>query len=217
MKVDKKDMLLYLVTDRRWLKEKTLPEVVKLAIENNVTFVQLREKNLDYEKFKELAIEIKKITDEYQIPFVINDNIKIAMEIDADGVHVGQKDLAAAKARQLLGRDKILGVSVNTVEQAIEAEKAGADYLGVGSIFSTKSKLDAAGIDMDEVNKITKAVSIPAVGIGGINSENIHLLKNSGLDGIAVISAILAQEDIGKAARNLYKLSKEVFSEGCNI
>lgn len=217
MKVDKKDMLLYLVTDRRWLKEKTLPEVVKLAIENNVTFVQLREKNLDYEKFKELAIEIKKITDEYQIPFVINDNIKIAMEIDADGVHVGQKDLAAAKARQLLGHDKILGVSVNTVEQAIEAEKAGADYLGVGSIFSTKSKLDAAGIDMDEVNKITKAVSIPAVGIGGINSENIHLLKNSGLDGIAVISAILAQEDIGKAARNLYKLSKEVFSEGCNI
>lgn len=217
MKVDKKDMLLYLVTDRRWLKEKTLPEVVKLAIENNVTFVQLREKNLDYEKFKELAIEIKKITDEYQIPFVINDNIKIAMEIDADGVHVGQKDLAAAKARQLLGHDKILGVSVNTVEQAIEAEKAGADYLGVGSIFSTKSKLDAAGIDMEEVNKITKAVSIPAVGIGGINSENIHLLKNSGLDGIAVISAILAQEDIGKAARNLYKLSKEVFSEGCNI
>lgn len=217
MKVDKKDMLLYLVTDRRWLKEKTLPEVVKLAIENNVTFVQLREKNLDYEKFKELAIEIKKITDEYQIPFVINDNIKIAMEIDADGVHVGQKDLAAAKARQLLGHDKILGVSVNTVEQAIEAEKAGADYLGLGSIFSTKSKLDAAGIDMDEVNKITKAVSIPAVGIGGINSENIHLLKNSGLDGIAVISAILAQEDIGKAARNLYKLSKEVFSEGCNI
>lgn len=217
MKVDKKDMLLYLVTDRTWLKDQTLPEVVKLAVKNGVTFVQLREKNLDYERFKELAIEIKKITDEYQIPFVINDNIKIAMEIDADGVHVGQTDLAATKAREILGEDKILGVSVNTVEQAIEAEKAGADYLGVGAIFPTDSKLDATSIDMEEVNKITKAVNIPAVGIGGINNENIHLLRNSGLDGIAVISAILAQRDIGKAGRNLYKLSKEVFSEGSNF
>lgn len=217
MKVDKKDMLLYLVTDRTWLKDQTLPEVVKLAVKNGVTFVQLREKNLDYEKFKELAIEIKRITDEYQIPFVINDNIKIAMEIDADGVHVGQTDLAATKAREILGEDKILGVSVNTVEQAIEAEKAGADYLGVGAIFPTDSKLDATSIDMEEVNKITKAVNIPAVGIGGINNENIHLLRNSGLDGIAVISAILAQRDIGKAGRNLYKLSKEVFSEGSNF
>lgn len=217
MKLNKNDLLLYLVTDRTWLKDQTLPEVVELAIKNGVTFVQLREKNLDYERFKELAIEIKKITDQYQIPFVINDNIKIAMEIDADGVHVGQKDLAATRAREILGEDKILGVSVNTVEQAIEAEKAGADYLGVGAIFPTDSKLDAISIGVEEVNKITKAVSIPAVGIGGINNENIHLLRNSGLDGIAVISAILAQRDIGKAGRNLYKLSKEVFSEGSNF
>ena len=217
MKLNKNDLLLYLVTDRTWLKDQTLPEVVELAIKNGVTFVQLREKNLDYERFKELAIEIKKVTDQYQIPFVINDNIKIAMEIDADGVHVGQKDLAATRAREILGEDKILGVSVNTVEQALEAEKAGADYLGVGAIFATDSKLDAISIGVEEVNKITKAVSIPAVGIGGINNKNIHLLKNSGLDGIAVISAILAQRDVGKATRNLYKLSKEVLSEGSNI
>ena len=217
MKVDKKDMLLYLVTDRTWLKDETLPEVVESIIKNNATFIQLREKNLDYESFKKLAIELKNITDKYQIPFVINDNIEIAMKIDADGVHVGQEDLIASKARKILGKDKILGVSVSNVEEAIEAEKAGADYLGAGSIFSTNTKLDAINVEMEEIKKITKAVNIPVVGIGGINEGNIHLLKNTGLDGIAVISAILAQKDIEKATRNLYKLSKEVLGESGDI
>ncbi len=217
MKLDRKDMLLYLVTDRTWLKDKTLSEVVESVLKNKATFIQLREKDLDYKNFKELAIEVKKVTDKYKVPFVINDNIQIALEIDADGVHVGQGDLEAAKARKILGDDKILGVSVTNVEQAIEAEKAGADYLGAGSVFPTTSKLDATDVELEEINKITKAVSIPVVGIGGINEENIHMLKNSGLDGIAVISAILAKENIEEATKNLYKLSKGVFCERSNI
>lgn len=217
MKVDKKDMLLYLVTDRTWLKDQTLPEVVESVIKNNVTFVQLREKKLDYISFRKLAIEIKEITDKYEVPFVINDNIEIAMEVDADGVHVGQSDLAASKVREILGEDKILGVSVSNVKQAIEAEKAGADYLGVGSVFATTSKLDATNVESEEIKKITKAVNIPILGIGGINEANIHLLKGSGLDGIAVISAILAEKDIEEATKNLYKLSKEVFGESKHI
>lgn len=186
-------------------------------MKNKATFIQLREKDLDYKNFKELAIEIKKVTDKYKVPFVINDNIQIALEVDADGVHVGQGDLEATKARKVLGGDKILGVSVTNVEQAIEAEKAGADYLGAGSVFPTTSKLDATDVELEEINKITKAVKVPVVGIGGINEKNIHLLKDSGLDGIAVISAILAQKNIGKATKNLYKLSKGVFCERSNI
>src|SRR5699024_9839065 len=167
--------------------------------------------------FKELAIKVKRVTDKYKVPFVINDNIHIAMEVDADGVHIGQSDLVATRTRKALGKNKILGVSVSNVEQAIEAEKAGADYLGVGSVFITTSKLDATNVEMEEIKKITKTVNIPVIGIGGINKENIHLLKGSGLDGIAVISAILAQKDVERATRNLYKLSKGVFSESSNI
>ncbi len=217
MKVNRKDMILYLVTDRTWLKDETLPEVVETVLKNNATFIQLREKKLDYQSFKELAIEIKKVTDKYQVPFVINDNVQIAKEVDADGVHVGQSDLEAKKAREILGEDKIIGVSVGNVEEAIKAEEAGADYLGAGSIFNTTSKSDAKNINMEEIKKIIKAVSIPVLGIGGINKGNIHLLKGSGLDGIAVISAILAKENVGEATKNLYKLSKEVFGESSNI
>ncbi len=217
MKLSRKDMLLYLVTDRTWLKDKTLPEVVESVLKNKATFIQLREKSLDYENFKELAIKVKRVTDKYKVPFVINDKIDIAMEVDANGVHVGQGDLEATEAREILGKSKILGVSVSNVDQAIEAERAGADYLGVGSVFPTTSKLDATDVELEEINKITKAVNIPVVGIGGINEGNIHLLKDSGLDGIAVISAILAQKNIGKATKNLYKLSKEVFCERSNI
>lgn len=217
MKLSRKDMLLYLVTDRTWLKDETLPEVVESILKNKATFIQLREKNLDYNNFKELAIKVKRVTDKYKVPFVINDNIHIAMEVDADGVHIGQSDLVATRARKTLGKNKILGVSVSNVEQAIEAEKAGADYLGVGSVFITTSKLDATNVEMEEIKKITKTVNIPVIGIGGINKENIHLLKGSGLDGIAVISAILAQKDVERATRNLHKLSKEVFSESSNI
>lgn len=217
MKLSRKDMLLYLVTDRTWLKDETLPGIVESILKNKATFIQLREKNLDYNNFKELAIKVKRVTDKYKVPFVINDNIHIAMEVDADGVHIGQSDLVATRTRKALGKNKILGVSVSNVEQAIEAEKAGADYLGVGSVFITTSKLDATNVEMEEIKKITKTVNIPVIGIGGINKENIHLLKGSGLDGIAVISAILAQKDVERATRNLYKLSKGVFSESSNI
>ena len=217
MKVDKRDMLLYLVTDRTWLKDETLPEVIESIIKNGSTFIQLREKDFDYSEFKQLAIDVKKVTDKYKIPFVINDNIEIAMEVNADGVHIGQSDILANKARNMLGEDKIIGVSVSNVTQAIEAQKAGADYLGIGSVFTTTSKSDATNVDMEEIKNVTKAVNIPVVAIGGINESNITLLKDSGVDGIAVISAILAQDDIGKATRKLHKLSKDVFDESGNI
>lgn len=204
-------MLLYLVTDRTWLKEKSLAEEVELAINNGVTFVQLREKDLDYESFKNLAIDIKRITDKYKIPFVINDNIKIALEIGADGIHIGQEDMLATEARQILGQDKILGVSVGKVKEAIEAEKAGADYLGVGSIFSTTSKSDAISVDIEELKNITEAVNIPVVAIGGIKYENIEYLRNSGINGVSVISAILAEKDIGQSTKELKKLTEKYF------
>lgn len=217
MKVDNKDMLLYLVTDRTWLRDKTLPGVVELAIENGATFIQIREKDIEYNRFRELAIEVKRITDRYKIPFVINDNIDVAIEVDADGVHIGQDDTSLIKAREILGKDKIIGVSVGNVDEAINAEREGADYLGVGAIFSTTSKSDAIDVGIGQLKEITKAVDIPVVAIGGINEKNIQQLRGSGVDGIAVISAILAKEDIAKATRELFKLSKEVLYEGGNI
>lgn len=148
MKLNSDDLLLYLVTDRRWLKDQTLSEVVEQALKENVTFIQLREKGLSDNKFKALAVDIKKIANRYKVPFVINDNIKVAMEVDADGVHIGQGDIEASKARKILGEDKIVGVSVNSVIQAKEAEAARADYLGIGAVFSTDSKLDTTGVEV---------------------------------------------------------------------
>ncbi len=217
MKVDNKDMLLYLVTDRTWLRDKTLSEIVELVIENGATFIQLREKDMEHNRFRELAIEVKKITDRYKIPFVINDDIDVAIEVNADGVHIGQDDISLIRAREILGKDKIIGVSVGNVDEAIKAEREGADYLGVGAIFSTTSKSDAIDVGIRELKEITKAVDIPVVAIGGINENNIQQLRGSGVDGIAVISAILAKEDIAKATRDLFKLSKEVLYEGGNI
>lgn len=209
MKINNKDMLLYLVTDRTWLRDKTLSEVVELTINNGVTFVQIREKTLDHESFKNLAIDVKKITDKHKIPFVINDNIKLALEVDADGVHIGQEDMTAYEARKILGQHKILGVSVGNVKEAIEAEKAGADYLGVGAMFPTTSKSDAISVEIEELKNITESVNIPVVAIGGINQENIQYLKNSGINGVAVISAILAKDDMGKATEELRKVTEE--------
>lgn len=206
MKLDKKDLSLYLVTDRRWLNESTLSEVVEIAVKNGVTFVQLREKDLDYESFKTLAKSIKEVTDKYEIPFVINDEVVIAKEIETDGVHIGQGDMSAREVREIIGSDKILGVSVGSVEEAIKAENDGADYLGVGTIFQTKSKLDAISVGLNELKNIKKSVNIPVIGIGGIEEDNIHILKGIGIDGVAVISAILDKEDIGKSTRDLRSL-----------
>ena len=213
MRCDKESLLLYAVTDRSWLNGKTLYEQVEEAIKGGVTFVQLREKNLDEESFLNEALEIQKLCRKYDVPFVINDNVKIAKKINADGVHVGQSDMEAENVRVILGDDKILGVSAQTVEQAVLAEKHGADYLGVGAVFPTGSKADAEDVSYETLNAICEAVSIPVVAIGGISAGNVLTLKCSGISGIAVISAIFAVEDIKSATKNLKQLTEGVVSK----
>lgn len=210
MKCDKKDLLVYAVTDRHWLNGRTLYEVVKESLDGGVTFLQLREKDLDDENFLKEAIELKELCKEYKVPFVINDNVDIAIKMDADGVHVGQSDMEAGDVRAKLGPDKIIGVSAQTVEQAILAEQRGADYLGVGAVFPTGSKDDADDVSHETLKAICEAVSIPVVAIGGITLENTPQLKGSGICGVAVISAIYAKEDIRKASEDLKKVVEEV-------
>ena len=205
MKVDKKDLLLYAVTDRHWLNGRTLYSVVKESLDGGVTFLQLREKELDEAHFLEEAKELQKLCREYQVPFIVNDNVDIALAMDADGVHVGQSDMEAGDVRAKLGPDKIIGVSAQTVEQAVLAEKHGADYLGVGAVFPTGSKDDADDVSYETLKAICEAVSIPVIAIGGITQENVKELAGSGICGIAVISAIYAQKDIKKASEDLKK------------
>lgn len=207
MKCDKncneKDLLLYAVTDRSWLNGETLYSQVEKALKGGATFIQLREKHLDHEDFLAEAKEIKELCKTYQVPFVINDDVDIALAVDADGVHVGQSDMEAGDVRAKLGPDKIIGVSTQTVEQALLAQQRGADYLGVGAVFATTSKDDAAEVSHETVRAICDAVKIPVVAIGGISKDNIQKLSGNGLSGIAVISAIFAQPDIEAAAREL--------------
>lgn len=203
-------MCLYAVTDSMWLNGRTLPEVVKEALEGGATFMQIREKELPYEEFLALAKEVKKVTDTYHVPYVVNDEVEIAKAIDADGVHIGQSDKALTEARRILGPDKIIGVSTQTVEQAVEAEKNGADYLGVGSIFTTSTKLDADAVSMDTLRAICETVSIPVVAIGGISKDNILDLKGTKVDGVAVVSAIFAAKNIKEATAELRKVANEL-------
>lgn len=210
MKPDKNSMLLYVVTDRTWLGENNLEDQVEEIIKAGATFIQLREKELDHESFVSKAEKIKAVTDKYHIPFVINDNIEVALAVDADGVHVGQMDRSASEVRSIIGSDKILGVSAQTVNQAVLAKQQGADYIGVGAVFSTSTKNDADYVSIKTLKEICAAVSIPIVAIGGINVENILQLKGTGIDGVAVISAIFAKSDISSATRELYTLAKEV-------
>ena len=210
MKCDKKDLLLYAVTDRHWLNGRTLYSQVEEALKGGATFIQLREKELDEEHFLEEAKEIKELCRRYQVPFVINDNVEIALAVDADGVHVGQSDMEAGGVRAKLGPDKIIGVSAQTVEQAVMAEQNGADYLGVGAVFPTGSKADALEVSHDTLKAICKAVKIPVIAIGGISKENILELSGSGICGIAVISAIFAKDDIEEAARELRGLTEKM-------
>lgn len=198
-----KELLLYAVTDRHWLGEETLYDQVKKALDGGATFVQLREKNLDREVFLAEAKEIQKLCKEYGVPFVVNDEVSIAKDIDADGVHVGQSDMEAMDVRKILGPDKIIGVSAQTVEQAIIAEKHGADYLGVGAVFTTGSKDDADDVSHETLEAICEAVSIPVIAIGGITKDNVAELAGSGICGVAVISAIFGQKDIQKATEEL--------------
>ncbi len=210
MKLDKSSMLVYAITDRAWLGEDSLPRQVEQSIQGGATLVQLREKNLAFDAFLKLAQEIKAVTSRYGIPLIINDNIEVALACDAAGVHIGQSDRSAKEVRALIGEDKILGVSAKTVEQAKLAEANGADYLGAGAMFSTSTKLDTDLMTFDTLQAICSAVSIPVVAIGGIGEHNIIQLKGSGIDGVAVVSAIFAQPDITAATKRLAALAKEI-------
>lgn len=200
------DYSLYLVTDRPLLAGKDLVATIEQAIQGGVTVVQLREKDLSSLKFYELACIVKEITGKYQIPFIINDRLDIALAVDADGLHIGQKDLPLAVARKLLGKEKIIGVSVQNYEQALAAEEAGADYLGIGAIFPTATKDDADQVSLEVLQQIKQQVQIPVVGIGGIQAKNIQQMMVTGVDGAAVVSAIVACEDPYEATKNLRQL-----------
>lgn len=200
---DRKDLLLYAVTDRSWLNGRTLKEVVREALEGGVTFLQLREKKLDEDTFLAEARELQQLCREYQVPFIVNDNVEIALAMDADGVHVGQSDMEAGNVREKLGPDKIIGVSAHSVEEAVRAQQQGADYLGAGAMFPTGTKSDAGALSIETLQAICEAVSIPVVAIGGITKDNIHTLAGSGIAGTAVVSAIFAQKDIKDAAETL--------------
>lgn len=203
----KYDYTLYLVTDRTLMSTGTLPEAVEQAILGGCTMIQLREKDISSLDFYRQAMEVKQITDQYHVPLIINDRVDIAMAVKADGVHIGQSDVPAAVARKLIGTDMLLGVSSASVREAIQAANDGADYLGIGAMFPTETKTDANLVSMEELQKIRQAVKLPIVAIGGINKENAGLFHHTGIDGLAIVSAIIAQPDIRKSAAEL----KEVF------
>lgn len=195
---------LYLITDRRFLKGRELKKVVEDAILGGVTIVQVREKDVSTREFYNVAKEVKEVTDHYKVPIIINDRLDIAQAINAHGVHLGQKDMHLNIARRILGKDKIIGISVGNVKEALEAENNGADYLGIGTIFPTGSKKDVdAIIGIDGLSKIKNNISIPSVAIGGINKTNFKDVLSTGIEGISVISAILDEDDINIAANNL--------------
>lgn len=210
MNCKSEDLRLYAITDRHWLNGETLYQQVEKALKGGVTFLQLREKNLDEEDFMKEARKIKALCKKYKVPLIINDNVEIAREIDADGVHVGQSDMEAGDVRDRLGPDKIIGVSCKNVEQALLAKKHGADYLGVGAMYPTGTKKDATAVTPEALSAICQAVDIPVVAIGGINKDRIEPLKGTGVDGIAVVSAIFAAEDIEKATRELKEAVREI-------
>lgn len=206
----RRGMTLYAVTDRSWLGERTLAQVVEQVLRGGATFLQLREKELDRAAFLAEAKELKALAAKYRVPFVINDDIDIALESDADGVHLGQTDLMGRDARALIGTDKILGITANTVELAVAAEKAGADYIGAGAVFGTTTKQNAKNLSLDTLRDICRAVTIPVVAIGGINGDNLPRLAGTGAAGAAVVSALFAQKDPEEAARRLRALAEKM-------
>ncbi|MBQ4045801.1 MAG: thiamine phosphate synthase [Lachnospiraceae bacterium] len=210
MKCDKKAMRLYAVTDRAWVGRQTLYEQVESALKGGATCVQLREKELDDAAFLEEAIEICALCHRFGVPFFINDNVDIAIKCKADGIHVGQEDMEAAQVRQKVGDDMIIGVSVHSVEEALEAVKHGADCLGVGAMFSTSTKTDVNVLPKEVLKDICDAVDIPVVAIGGIGRNNIAELAGTGVDGVALVSAIFSAEDIENECRLLRQLSEDM-------
>lgn len=205
-------MLLYAVTDRAWLREgETLTDVCRKVLENGAAFLQIREKDLEESAFEAEAAKLKQMCAKFRVPYVVNDSVEIALAIGADGVHVGQSDIRGRDIRGMIGPDKILGISAGTVEEAVAAEKAGADYIGVGAVFGTSTKKNARNLTVEKLREICDSVSIPVVAIGGINEKNIHELTGSGVDGAAVVSAIFAAADPGAATARLLELAEEVF------
>lgn len=214
MKCNREMMKLYGVTDRSWLGARTLYEQVEAAIKGGATIIQLREKKMPEEEFLQEARELKMLCNAYKIPFIINDNISVALAMDADGVHLGQGDMELKQAREILGPDKIIGVSAHNVEEAVQAEKNGADYLGAGAVFTTASKADVTSLSMETLKEICEAVSIPVVAIGGISEENMDQLKGTGISGVAVISALFAQADVCQAATRLCEKLSYIIEKG---
>ena len=210
MKCDKKTMLLYAVTDRAWTGKQSLYEQVEAALKGGVTCVQLREKELDDEAFLVEAVEIATLCKKYKVPFFINDNVDIAIKCKADGIHVGQEDMIASQVRQKVGEDMMIGVSVHSVEEALEAVKNGADCLGVGAMFSTSTKTDVDVLPKEILKDICEAVDVPVVAIGGIGKGNMLELSGTKVDGVALVSAIFAAKDIESECRLLRKLSEEM-------
>ena len=207
----RKSLLLYAVTDRMWLNEgETLISVAEEVLKNGATFLQIREKALNEDDFEAEAEALHALCAKYRVPFVVNDSVEIALRCNADGVHVGQEDMAAAKARQLLGPDKIIGVSCKTPEQAKKAQADGADYIGTGAAFATTTKKDTRALSREELQAVAEAVDIPVVAIGGINAGNLLELSGCGVDGVAVVSAIFAQDDPRAAAEELRALSDQM-------
>lgn len=204
---DKASMLLYAVTDRSWVGTQSLYEQVESALKGGATCIQLREKELSDKYFLREAIEMKALCHRYGVPLIINDNVELAIKCGADGVHVGQQDMEASQVRSRIGMEMILGVSAQTVEQALLAEKQGADYLGVGAVFTTATKADAKPVTHQTLQQICSAVSIPVCAIGGIDQHNIMELTGSGIDGVALVSAIFGSEDIKIACEKLRALS----------
>ena len=210
MKCDKQMMLLYAVTDRAWVGKQTLYQQVEDALKGGVTCVQLREKELSDDDFLAEAMEISALCKQYHVPFFINDNVQVAIQCKADGVHVGQEDMTVSDVRQKVGDDMMIGVSVHSVEEAIEAVEHGADCLGVGAMFTTSTKTDVDILSKDVLHNICQAVDVPVVAIGGINRSNISQLAGTGVDGVALVSAIFAAEDIEKECQVLRELSRQM-------
>ena len=211
----RKAMLLYAVTDQSWLKEgQTLLAVCQDVLANGATFLQIREKDLDANAFEAEAAKLKDLCARYKVPYVVNDSVEIALAIDADGVHVGQSDMQGRDIRSLIGPERILGISAGTVEEAVAAQQAGADYIGVGAVFGTSTKKNARNLTVEKLREICSVVAIPVVAIGGINAKNLLELSGSGVDGVAVVSAIFAAENPGKATAQLLGLARKLVANG---
>lgn len=204
------DYTLYLVTDREIMSAESIEKAVSDALDGGGTVLQLREKNCSSREFYEIALSLKKICEKKNVPLIINDRADICMAADCDGVHIGKKDIPAVEVRKIIGKDKIMGVSASTVEAAIKAEKDGADYIGVGAVFSTSTKTDTTPVSIKTLAEIKERINIPVVAIGGIKEDNISCLKDTGIDGAAVVSAVFAKENIFDAALKMRKALNDI-------